>query len=80
MSIDKRENIKFNNKKGTRIKVFAYSLLGAILPLFYLFSMYAVTSSCAQKQQLSGGPRDTFPPILIKELSTPNFQTNFEKQ
>ncbi|MEM1124450.1 MAG: Ig-like domain-containing protein, partial [Bacteroidota bacterium] len=51
-----------------------------LLPVFYLLSLYTLTNSCAQQQQLTGGPRDTFPPKLITELSTPNFQTNFQKQ
>ncbi len=70
-----------NTTTKTSSKLLTYSLISSILlPLFYLFSLYAVTSSCAQQQPLSGGPRDTFPPNLITELSTPNFQTNFEKK
>ncbi|MEM1123214.1 MAG: Ig-like domain-containing protein, partial [Bacteroidota bacterium] len=62
-------------------KLFTYSAVSSsILAFFYLVSLYTVTNSCAQQQQLTGGPRDTFPPNLIKELSTSNFQTNFEKQ
>ncbi len=80
------------NKKGKHIKeenttaetsrkLLIYSIASSILlPLFYLLSLYTVTSSCAQQQPLGGGPRDTFPPNLITELSTPNFQTNFEKK
>ena len=80
-----------NNKKGKHIKeenttseasnkLLTYSIASSILlPLFYLLSLYTLTNSCAQQQQLSGGPRDTFPPNLITHLSTPNFQTNFEK-
>ncbi|MFK7982966.1 MAG: Ig-like domain-containing protein [Saprospiraceae bacterium] len=84
-----------NNKKGKNIKTnnsnlappfkvnkfLAFTILsGVLLPLFYLTILYSLTTSCAQQQQLTGGPRDTFPPNLIKELSTPNFQTNFEIQ
>ena len=62
-------------------KLLTYSILSsAMLPIFYLFSLYTVTNSCAQQQPLNGGPRDTFPPNLITALSTPNFQTNFEIQ
>ena len=50
------------------------------VPFLYLSILYFLTFSCAQQQRLEGGPRDTQPPKLIKELSTPNFQTNFEKQ
>ncbi len=81
-----------NNKKGKHIKernttsetsskLLTYSIASSILlPLFYLLSLYTLTNSCAQQQQLGGGPRDTFPPNLISHLSTPNFQTNFEKK
>ena len=81
-----------DNKKSKHIKTniehlfkvsqfFAYTLVGSVLiPLFYVSILYFLTSSCAQQQPLNGGPRDTFPPNLITELSTPNFQTNFEKQ
>ena len=55
-------------------------LSGILLPFFSFVFLYSLTCSCAQQQQLTGGPRDTIPPLLIKELSTPNFQTNFEKQ
>jgi len=78
------------NKKGKHIKaenttvktskkLLTYSIVSSmLLPLFYLLSLYTVTNSCAQQQPLGGGPRDTFPPNLITQLSTPNFQTNFE--
>ncbi len=84
-----------NNKKGKHIKtdnsnlvppfkvnkLLAFTLIsGALIPLFYLSILYALTVSCAQQQPLNGGPRDTFPPKLITHLSTPNFQTNFEKK
>jgi len=69
-----------SSKEFTSSRFFTYSIASIIIPLFYLFSLYAVTNSCAQQQQLTGGPRDTFPPNLITELSTPNFQTNFKKQ
>ena len=84
-----------NNKKGKNIKtdnsdlaqpfkvskLLTFTLIsGLLMPLFYISILYALTTSCAQQQQLTGGPRDTFPPKLIKELSTPNFQTNFEIQ
>ncbi len=48
--------------------------------ILYFFILYLLSYACAQQQQLQGGPKDTTPPQLIKELSTPNLQTNFEKQ
>lgn len=78
---EKGTNIEPSDKEFRVSKFLTYSILsGIILPLFYLGSLYTLTNSCAQQQQLQGGPRDTFPPKLITELSTPNFQTNFEIQ
>ncbi len=89
------KSVMSNNKKGKNIKtdnsnlaqsfkvskLLTFTLIsGLLIPLFYISILYALTTSCAQQQQLTGGPRDTFPPNLIKELSTPNFQTNFEIQ
>ncbi|MEM1320180.1 MAG: Ig-like domain-containing protein [Bacteroidota bacterium] len=37
-------------------------------------------SSCANVVAPSGGPKDERPPQLVKQRSTPNLQTNFEKQ
>ena len=81
----KGKHIKANNSNSTNPfkvnKFLAITLIsGVLIPLFYLSILYSLTVSCAQKQPLNGGPRDTFPPNLITELSTPNFQTNFEKQ
>ena len=73
MSTDRNKNISFR-------KLLIYSLISGILPFFYLISIYSLTNSCAQQQQLTGGPRDTIAPKLIQELSTTNFQTNFEKK
>ena len=78
-----KDKVGVSSKKSFSLqKLLTYSsiLSSMLLPLFYLLSIYTVTNSCAQQQQLSGGPRDTFPPNLITELSTPNFQTNFEKK
>ena len=36
--------------------------------------------ACAQQQPLTGGEKDEDPPKIDKSLSTPNNQTNFEKQ
>ena len=49
-----------------------------------IFILIALTISilqgCANVGQLKGGPKDTKPPQIVKELSTPNLQTNFKKQ
>ena len=49
-----------------------------------IFILIALTVSilqgCANIGQLKGGPKDTKPPQIVKELSTPNLQTNFKKQ
>lgn len=37
-------------------------------------------SACATPSPPQGGPRDETPPQLIEAESTPNYQTNFEKQ
>lgn len=37
-------------------------------------------SACANVTSVPGGPEDTEPPRVVQEKSTPNFQTNFEKQ
>ena len=36
-----------------------------------------IIAGCANKATLTGGPKDTTPPVLDKEKSTPNFQTKF---
>ena len=49
-----------------------------------IFILIALTVSilqgCANIGQLKGGPKDIKPPQIVKELSTPNLQTNFKKQ
>jgi len=78
---DKSEHIENSSTQFSLSKLLTFSIAsGMLMPLFYLLSLYTVTNSCAQQTQLGGGPRDTFPPNLITELSTPNFQTNFEKK
>lgn len=47
--------------------------------LFVSFSILQL-SRCANPVALQGGARDSTPPKLIIEESTPNFQTNFTKQ
>lgn len=65
---------------GTFPEHFLEKFTSFCLPLLYLLLLYFLTNSCAQQQRLEGGPRDQEPPKLIEELSTPNFQTNFDKQ
>ncbi len=48
--------------------------------IFSIIFLLAFLSQCANPIAPTGGPRDEVPPIVIKEESTPNFQTNFEKQ
>ncbi len=47
-----------------------------VLPLFFSGGFWG----CANPVAPSGGPRDTLPPRLDTTLSTPNFQTHFQKQ
>lgn len=53
-------------------------------PLLFLFGWLLIETvlftGCAQIVQPTGGPRDTIPPRLDSLVSTPNLQTNFEKQ
>ena len=39
-----------------------------------------ILHSCATPTAPQGGPRDETPPQIVAEESTPNLQTNFEKQ
>jgi hypothetical protein len=48
--------------------------------LFFITIILIGCWSCANIVPLSGGEKDTTPPQLIKEASTPNFQTEFKKQ
>jgi len=58
--------------------ILIYPLL-AVGFLVFLFEVLLV-SSCAQVRPVTGGERDTIAPRLDTLNSTPNFQTNFEKQ
>jgi len=49
------------------------------LPLFISILFYALFG-CANQGQLSGGNKDTRPPAVDSLESTPNYQTNFQKQ
>lgn len=49
--------------------------------LFILFLLFVcIFQSCANIGQLKGGPKDTQPPQIVKEKSTPNLQILFKKQ
>ncbi len=52
-------------------KFISACLLGMVLLVFY---------QCAQPGVLTGGAKDTKPPVLNTAESTPNLQTNFNKQ
>ncbi|MCB0643219.1 MAG: hypothetical protein KDC44_16335, partial [Phaeodactylibacter sp.] len=55
-----------------------------LLPFLLLLAAIALEvsllSGCAQIVAPTGGPRDTIPPQLDSAESTPNLQTNFQKQ
>jgi hypothetical protein len=62
-------------KKATSLAgIFRRPFIHAIFPL--ALAAYACANSIAP----TGGPRDETPPQLIAEESSPNLQTNFEKQ
>lgn len=46
----------------------------------YFLLTYFLIIACAQQQPLTGGEKDEAPPKIDESLSTPNNQTNFEKQ
>lgn len=50
-------------------------------PYFFSgFIIFLTLFSCANQGTLTGGGKDTFPPVLDSLNSTPNYQTNFQKQ
>ncbi|MEM6699465.1 MAG: Ig-like domain-containing protein, partial [Bacteroidota bacterium] len=51
-----------------------------IRPLFQYSICFILLTNCANPGTLTGGPKDERPPQLDTTLSTPNLQTNFEKQ
>lgn len=51
-----------------------------LLLLSFLGLEWSLGSGCAQIVPLQGGPKDTIPPQLDSANSTPNLQTNFQKQ
>ncbi len=46
----------------------------------FILAICSLLWQCANRGTISGGPRDQQPPRLDTLLSTPNYQTNFEKQ
>ena len=46
----------------------------------YFLLLYILLTACAQQQALTGGEKDEDPPQIDESVSTPNNQTNFEKQ
>ena len=49
--------------------------------LFFLGWLACIIAiGCAKSGTLTGGPKDETPPVLIKDKSPQNFQTNFSKQ
>lgn len=49
-------------------------------PFFLVLLTYLTFIGCANQGTLTGGKKDTRPPVLDSSKSTPNYQTNFEKQ
>lgn len=49
-------------------------------PSFLVGILVYSLQACANPLAPTGGPRDETPPAVIEEESSPNFQTNFEKQ
>ncbi len=50
------------------------------LSSFITTIVFLTLIGCANQGNLTGGKKDTIPPILDNSKSTPNYQTNFEKQ
>lgn len=49
-------------------------------PYVVLAILFYCLQACANPLAPTGGPRDETPPAVVDEDSSPNFQTNFEKQ
>ena len=50
------------------------------IDVFVLLILFLTLIGCANQGTLTGGKKDTIPPILDNSESTPNYQTNFKKQ
>lgn len=61
-------------------KLLKQSIANYILTCLLILISFFLLNSCAQIGQLSGGTKDTTPPKVIEQRSTPNFQTNFKNQ
>ncbi|MEM8528182.1 MAG: Ig-like domain-containing protein [Bacteroidota bacterium] len=59
---------------------YQHTLIKIPKSFFILVPLSFFLSNCANPGTLSGGPKDERPPQLDTVLSTPNLQTNFEKQ
>lgn len=60
---------------------FRFPTLKLSFSSFVLVSLlYLLVNACANPLAPTGGPRDETPPSIVEEDSSPNFQTNFEKQ
>ena len=59
------------------MRFLVFIVIGKLALTFYGIS---TISSCANILAPEGGIRDSIPPVVVQEESTPNFQTNFEKQ
>jgi hypothetical protein len=45
--------------------------------LSFVFLVITLVLGCASQSNIQGGPKDTSPPKVVKEKSSPNFQTRF---
>ena len=57
-----------------------FSYIFSLHLIYMIFVALILLTSCANQGTLSGGKKDTTPPALDSLKSTPNFQTNFQKQ
>jgi hypothetical protein len=53
------------------------TMIGLIhIKKYFVFVFLCILLGCASSGQISGGPKDTKPPVLITEKSSPNMQRN----
>lgn len=55
-------------------------LMSSFLKSLFFFALLAFAAGCANVKPPEGGMKDTIPPRVDSAASTPNFQTNFQKQ
>lgn len=65
---------------GFKLYTLTHKFRHSILYTSSFIFLYFIAYSCANPLAPTGGPRDETPPSVIEEESSPNFQTNFEKQ